>query len=58
MCETCGCTNKEEKQDKPEECTPEQTPECRPESEGDSCADDAAVKEGQDACQAPSADDE
>jgi hypothetical protein len=37
MCESCGCTNPEEKQDKPAECTPERIAECHPESDGHPC---------------------
>ena len=37
MCESCGCTNPEKKQDKPAECTPERIAECHPESDGHPC---------------------
>jgi hypothetical protein len=44
MCECCGCTNPDERKDKPEECTPEQIEECHPESKGHPCVEEKDQK--------------
>ena len=37
MCEKCGCTNPEKKEENPEKCTEEQVAECHPVAEGHPC---------------------